>query len=143
VAPGGGPLSPSGFKRFVVSQTGFVTMTIFAIFLVVFLLAVKGEVFYQQRFQDVLHSPTGEHMDRAIELMQKYPLIDGHNVISTPPSSHGQDLAMLIRYLKNNTIYENFTFDNSFVGDTDIPRLRTGLVGGQFWSTYVPWYRNL
>ena len=26
------------------------------------------------------------------------------------------------------------------VGDTDIPRLRKGMVGGQFWSVFVPWY---
>ena len=25
-------------------------------------------------------------------------------------------------------------------GDVDIPRMRKGLVGGQFWSVYVSWY---
>jgi membrane dipeptidase len=47
---------------------------------------------------------------------------------------------MLLRFLRNDSIYHNFSFDQSIVGDTDIPRLRKGLVGGQFWSVFVPWY---
>jgi hypothetical protein len=47
---------------------------------------------------------------------------------------------MLLRFLRNNSIYSNFSFDERVIGDTDIPRLRKGLVGGQFWSVFVPWY---
>jgi hypothetical protein len=47
---------------------------------------------------------------------------------------------MVLRFLWNNSIYSDFPFDKKVIGDTDIPRLRKGLVGGQFWSVFVPWY---
>jgi len=46
---------------------------------------------------------------------------------------------MLLRFLRNDSIYGNFSFNDDLFGDTDIPRLRKGLVGGQFWSVFVPW----
>ena len=51
-----------------------------------------------------------------------------------------EDLPILLRSLRNNSIYSDFEFDKEMVGDTDIPRLRKGMVGGQFWSVFVPWY---
>ena len=66
-------------------------------------------------------------LERAKELMRQVPLIDGHN-----------DLPWALR-----TDY-GMDWDSLDISQpqpqlmTDIPRLREGLVGGQFWSTYVP-----
>jgi len=70
-------------------------------------------------------SPT---LDRVRAVLAKHPLIDGHN-----------DLAWEARDLVG------YDFDRLDVGagtqgrtHTDVPRLRQGCVGGQFWSVYVP-----
>ncbi|KAL7271021.1 hypothetical protein RUND412_006249 [Rhizina undulata] len=66
---------------------------------------------------------------RVEKILAKTPLIDGHN-----------DLPIAIRMAYQNRIYEdNFTFESGFEqGHTDIPRLQKGLVGGIFWSVYMP-----
>jgi Membrane dipeptidase (Peptidase family M19) len=83
------------------------------------------------------------YLARAKKLMHQTPLIDGHNVTLPPTtfkSNNHQDLPMLLRFKLNNSIYHDFSFKERFLGDTDLPRLREGLVGGQFWSVFVPWY---
>jgi membrane dipeptidase len=68
-------------------------------------------------------------LDSARELLRGTPLIDGHNdlpwTIRTSPRAAGDpdryDLASAPP-----------------PGQTDLPRLRAGGVGGQFWSVYVP-----
>src|ERR687889_110673 len=67
------------------------------------------------------------HLATARELLRRHPLVDGHN-----------DLAWEIR--------TRFGLDLGRVDlaapvagtHTDLPRLRRGGVGGQFWSVYVP-----
>ncbi len=67
------------------------------------------------------------YLERARQLMREVPLIDGHN-----------DLPWQLR-----TGYA-LSFDSLDISQpqpqmmTDIPRLRAGLVGAQFWSTYMP-----
>ncbi|CAG0881811.1 unnamed protein product [Darwinula stevensoni] len=70
-------------------------------------------------------------------ILAEVPLIDGHN-----------DLPSYIGWMTNNTLegwdfhdnqltspdYEDW---NTELSNTDIPRLREGLVGGQFWSIFV------
>lgn len=64
--------------------------------------------------------------DRAKALMQKFPLIDGHN-----------DLPLVLRQFYQNGLQDanlrNFTH-----GQTSLDRLQDGFVGAQFWSAYVP-----
>lgn len=62
-------------------------------------------------------------LERAKSLHRQVPLIDGHN-----------DLPWSIRRSFDETDLRK-TRER---GQTDIPRLRNGLVGGQFWSVYVP-----
>jgi membrane dipeptidase len=67
--------------------------------------------------------------DELIELLRGTPLIDGHN-----------DLLWALRTLRIEAPGDAEP-DVSAVVDrfmTDIPRLRAGGVGGQFWSVYVP-----
>jgi len=73
--------------------------------------------------------------------MKKYPMIDGHNVpLFRLLRIDDKDLPMLLRFVRNDSIYSNFSFKETLPGDTDIPRLRKGLVGGQFWSVFIPWF---
>lgn len=74
-------------------------------------------------------------LDRAKCVLDTYPLIDGHN-----------DLPWRYRYYADNKVYEvdlrsnladswtNYTTNPSH---TDIPRLRKGKLGAQFWANYV------
>ena len=61
--------------------------------------------------------------------------LDGHN-----------DLAILIRYLYRNKIYDkNFTLkfeDGGMYAQVDLPRLQRGKVGGAFWSAFTPCPQN-
>jgi membrane dipeptidase len=64
----------------------------------------------------------------ARRLLARHPVVDGHN-----------DLAWTIRNDSkargNVTLYD---LRRPTRGDTDLARLRTGGVGGQFWSVYIP-----
>jgi membrane dipeptidase len=66
--------------------------------------------------------------ERARAILRESPLIDGHN-----------DLAYALRDrvggLRTSTVDLRTRLDGI---DTDIPRLREGGVGGQFWSVWVP-----
>jgi membrane dipeptidase len=73
---------------------------------------------------------------RVVRILTATPLIDGHN-----------DLPWEIRDRFNGSLASlNLSVDTAklpFPADgaalmTDIPRLRAGLVGGQFWSVWVP-----
>lgn len=72
-------------------------------------------------------SPAPDPVQHARELLKTSPLVDGHNdypwVVREKASG---DLAKLDIRGPQPTLH------------TDIPRLRQGGVGGQFWSVYVP-----
>jgi membrane dipeptidase len=72
---------------------------------------------------------TAAPVDRIRALLATAPVIDGHN-----------DLPWTLR---NRVRYDfdalDISVDQSGAGlHTDIPRLRRGMVGAQFWSVYVP-----
>lgn len=72
--------------------------------------------------------PAGEA--RVSQILRRTPLIDGHN-----------DLPWALREKYGNDPYAvdlTTDLDASTELHTDIPRLRAGGVGGQFWSVYVP-----
>jgi len=66
------------------------------------------------------------HEDSDDEVLDKAPVIDGHN-----------DLPWTLRRNYGNKFSKVNLFDE-LEYHTDIPRLRKGKVGGQFWSCYVP-----
>ncbi|MCW5554553.1 MAG: dipeptidase [Verrucomicrobiae bacterium] len=82
--------------------------------------------------------PTTALADEAAErrlaevraLLREVPLIDGHNDLPWQYRKRGGDLSAID--LRRDTSQ----FNPPWV--TDIPRLRAGGVGGQFWSVYVP-----
>ncbi|CAL8142721.1 unnamed protein product [Orchesella dallaii] len=77
-----------------------------------------------------------EFLQRAEEILDRMPVIDGHN-----------DFPMNLRDLAFNDLRRvNFSSDLTQVEPwashpysfTDLPRLRKGKVGGQFWVAYTP-----
>ena len=66
------------------------------------------------------------YLERARAILKTAPLIDGHN-----------DLPMLIRDEFGGDV-EGHDISVRASNDTDLPRLREGGVGTQFWSVYVP-----
>ncbi|HSL82330.1 MAG TPA: dipeptidase [Thermoanaerobaculia bacterium] len=75
--------------------------------------------------------PSQELVERARAILSEVPLIDGHN-----------DAPWQYRERAGNRVSEiDLAADTSLLEPpmhTDIPRLRTGGVGAQFWSVYVP-----
>ncbi|MEX0778483.1 MAG: dipeptidase [Balneolales bacterium] len=70
-----------------------------------------------------------EFHDQAVRILEEVPLIDGHN-----------DVPYQYRYRAGYKFSEIDFRNTTNLGSpmhTDIPRLREGRVGGQFWSVYV------
>jgi membrane dipeptidase len=77
-----------------------------------------------------LHAPQAQdpHLAKAMRVLRSTPLIDGHN-----------DLPWAIRIFRPAPKDVNaYDLRVKTAGHTDIPRLRKGMVGGQFWSVYIP-----
>lgn len=67
-------------------------------------------------------------LDRARRVLASAPVIDGHN-----------DLPWAIRESKTAPRdVEAYDLRRHTAGHTDLARLREGMVGGQFWSVYIP-----
>ena len=75
----------------------------------------------------VSKSPEGD-LERARRVLMATPLIDGHN-----------DLPWAIRESKTAPRdVDAYDLRKRTAGHTDLDRLRAGMVGGQFWSLYIP-----
>ena len=68
-------------------------------------------------------------MEKARRVLQAVPLVDGHN-----------DLPWYIRSDFTQAPFDVEAYDlrRPTSGNTDLARLQRGMVGGQFWSVYVP-----
>ncbi|MEO6443984.1 MAG: dipeptidase [Gemmatimonadaceae bacterium] len=69
------------------------------------------------------------HLARARRILRTTPLVDGHN-----------DLPWYIRedFKEAPRDVDAYDLRKTTPGNTDIARLRKGMVGGQFWSVYIP-----
>ncbi|MCH7572563.1 MAG: dipeptidase [Planctomycetes bacterium] len=85
----------------------------------------------------LLLSPTRAHAqspedlalyERVQRILKEVPLIDGHN--DTPGA--------YLRHVNNHVDDLDLYDTTELKMHTDIPRLRKGGVGGQFWSVYIP-----
>src|SRR5262245_50417810 len=72
---------------------------------------------------------TGTTAERIRALLAEAPVVDGHN-----------DLPWALRHLAGGDFDRvDLAVDQAATGlHTDLPRLRAGGVGAQFWSVYVP-----
>jgi len=78
--------------------------------------------------ESTLAASTDSHLEHALELLAESPLIDGHN-----------DLAYALRTKAGGIGVSSIDLRETVEGlDTDIPKLRAGRLGGQFWSVWVP-----
>lgn len=76
-------------------------------------------------------APTRAELARVDRILRGTPLIDGHNDLPWAiRSDHGNDLDALDLNSDTRELTPPL--------HTDIPRLRQGRVGAQFWSVYVP-----
>ena len=73
-----------------------------------------------------LSQDSASELDRARAILDESPVVDGHN-----------DLPWVIREKFAGNV-EGYDISRVADYDTDIPRLREGRVGTQFWSVYVP-----
>jgi membrane dipeptidase len=73
--------------------------------------------------------PTDDpHLAAAYRVLSTTPLVDGHN-----------DLPWVIRtYQEAPGDVHAYDLRRRTPGHTDLPRLRAGMVGGQFWSVWIP-----
>lgn len=69
------------------------------------------------------------HLEKARRVLLAVPLVDGHN-----------DLPWYIRndFTQAPMDIEKYDLRRPTSGNTDLARLQRGMVGGQFWSVYVP-----
>ena len=72
-----------------------------------------------------------DHMAVVRRVLATTPLIDGHNDL--PDTLRGSPAAPRDVYAPAHDLRSLAPFQ------TDIPRLRAGMVGGQFWSVYIPY----
>src|SRR3954447_6914261 len=73
-------------------------------------------------------APSRADLARALRVLATAPVIDGHNDLPwriREDSVHPRDVRA-------------YPLRTRAPGMTDIPRLRAGHVGGQFWSIYIP-----
>jgi membrane dipeptidase len=68
------------------------------------------------------------HLEVARRVLATVPLVDGHNDLPWAIRQHSRAPRDVAAY----------NLRGGSVGHTDIPRLREGMVGAQFWSVYVP-----
>lgn len=77
-----------------------------------------------------------DYQARVARVLKATPLIDGHNDLPWEIRDRVKGLLASID-LRSNTAALPVPADSAPLM-TDIPRLRKGLVGGQFWSVWVP-----
>jgi hypothetical protein len=82
--------------------------------------------FLRSSQEDENIDPT-DYLARAKRILRSTPLIDGHN-----------DFPFLLRQQLESKIYDHDFEVERLGGHTDPHKLREGMMGGQFWSVYVP-----
>lgn len=77
----------------------------------------------------VFVSAQDPHLEKAQRVLRAVPLVDGHNDL---PWYIRTDVPQAPRDV------EAYDLRKPTSGNTDLDRLKRGMVGGQFWSVYVP-----
>ncbi|BFZ14516.1 hypothetical protein BsWGS_17553 [Bradybaena similaris] len=75
---------------------------------------------------DISNQPLEVRQKRAVDVLSRYPLVDGHN-----------DLAWQYRSRVNNSVWSIDLRSGWRDVHTDIPRIHQGKLGAQFWAAYV------
>ncbi|CAG9818824.1 unnamed protein product [Phaedon cochleariae] len=80
-------------------------------------------------------SSAEERLQIVKRLLTEVPLIDGHNDL---PWNLRKFVHNRLNNLNLSAMSKDLPWSKSRWSHTDIPRLKAGLIGGQFWSAYVP-----
>ncbi len=83
-----------------------------------------------------LATDASDYHARVIEVLKRTPLIDGHNDFPWEIRARFKGRLTLIDLASDTSKIPPPPDEAALM--TDIPRLRAGLVGGQFWSVWVP-----
>ena len=75
------------------------------------------------------HEQRNAYRDQAISILEAVPLIDGHNDVPIQYRMRADYKFDLLDFMNTTSLARMM--------HTDIPRLREGRVGAQFWSVYV------
>ena len=105
------------------SRLIFSGLSLLILFLLVSQVASQSDI--------AVELPAKKYVDQARKILKEVPLIDGHN---DAPWQYRK----LVKYQLDKL---DFAGDTRLAEDpcqTDIPRLRQGGVGAQFWSVWVP-----
>lgn len=81
---------------------------------------------FRSAFKKDFIDPT-DYAARAKHVLQTTPLIDGHN-----------DFPFLLRQQLQSKIYDHDFESEVLQSHTDFRKMREGMMGGQFWSVFVP-----
>ena len=112
-------LTPTGMR---VSPAAFLAIA------AVVCLAAPSAPLFAQTSRPVPNASSDSNMARALRVLRTAPVMDGHN-----------DLPWRIR---EDTVHprdvDAYDIVHRAPGMTDIPRLKQGHVGAQFWSIYIP-----
>merc|ERR550519_2036319 len=73
--------------------------------------------------------------ERVARLLANHPLIDGHNDFPLSIRDHASNQMESVPFDSDLTKLEPWASDT--MSRTDLPRLRAGQVGAQFWSAYM------
>lgn len=93
--------------------------------------AIAAMVFALAPTLALAQAPTAQERARVERILRRTPVIDGHNDLPWEiRDTHGNNLEAIDLMSDTRQITPPL--------HTDIPRLRAGGVGGQFWSVYVP-----
>ena len=68
-----------------------------------------------------------DYAARARHILRTTPLIDGHN-----------DFPFLLRQQLKGKIYDHDFLAKRLASHTDFRKMKDGMMGGQFWSVFVP-----
>jgi len=68
-----------------------------------------------------------DYSGRAMRILRETPLIDGHN-----------DFPFVIRQQLRNQIYGHDFQTESLRSHSDFQKMKKGMMGGQFWSVFIP-----
>lgn len=119
--------SENSVSRYALNKLGpLITIVVFFILAVLFLTPGITD----REPQPLKPQPAKTIADRVYDILDGTPLIDGHN-----------DLAIFLRYAYGNKLHTKKFLDKFEKGglelNVDLPRLKSGQVGGAFWSAFV------
>jgi len=73
--------------------------------------------------------------ERALRVLSEYPVIDGHNDFAMGVRSLLHNDLSLVHFDEDLTVEEPWA--SYYANHVDIPRMKRGKMGGQFWSAFV------